>query len=55
MRNIKEEIEILEAKLTGSMLADFEIKEAIHELKMEENGVRPSCGIDGGECENCGS
>ncbi len=39
--NIKEEINKLEAQLTGDMFKDMELKNRIHVLKMQEKGVKP--------------
>jgi len=52
---LEEERHHLEQQLTGDMLHDMEIREELHRLSMEMNEVTPSCGLDGSECENCGS
>lgn len=50
---IQEEIKALEAKLTGDMFSDMDIKDQIHNLQMKLNGVRPmDSHID---CIGCGS
>ena len=42
----------LEHTLTGNLMKDLETKDEIHKLKMQLNGVEPSCNL-GEECENC--
>ncbi len=50
---IQKEIESLEAKLTGDMFSDMEIRDKIHNLKMKLNGTKPANQeID---CVGCGS
>jgi hypothetical protein len=39
--NIECQIKELEAKLTGDMFVDMEVRESIHRLKMKLNGVKP--------------
>ncbi|MEP0366743.1 MAG: hypothetical protein ABJN36_01440 [Cyclobacteriaceae bacterium] len=50
---LQNEIKELEAKLTGDMFADMEIKDQIHNLKMKLNGTRPMNSEI--ECVGCGS
>lgn len=54
-KTIKEQIGLLESKLTGDFMNDLDIKDQIHTLKMKLKGV--SCDlVSGGEdCEACGS
>ena len=48
-----EEIEELEAQLTGDMFEDMETKDKIHNLQMQLKGVKPmDSSID---CVGCGS
>ncbi len=50
---LQAEIKALEAKLTGDMFQDMDIKDEIHNLKMKLNGVKPmDSHID---CIGCGS
>lgn len=50
---LQAEIKALEAKLTGDMFKDMDIKDEIHNLKMKLNGVKPmDSHID---CIGCGS
>ena len=50
---LQEEIQALEAQLTGDLFADMDIKDKIHNLQMKLNGVRP---MDSHiECVGCGS
>ncbi len=50
---LQAEIKALEAKLTGDMFQDMDIKDEIHYLKMKLNGVKPmDSHID---CIGCGS
>jgi septation ring formation regulator EzrA len=52
-QTIQEQINALEAQLTGEMFADMEIKDEIHNLRMKLNGVKPmDSHID---CIGCGS
>ena len=44
----------LEQKVTGNLINDLGIKDEIHKLKMQLNGVTASCNL-GEDCENCGS
>jgi len=47
------EIERLEGSLTGDMFQDMEIRDQIHNLKMQLNGVKP---MDSHfDCIGCGS
>lgn len=50
---LQEEIQALEAQLTGDMFADMDIKDKIHNLKMKMEGVRPMDSYI--ECVGCGS
>lgn len=50
---LKQQILDLRGKLTGNMMEDMEIRDRIHNLEMELNGVKPTNGnID---CVGCGS
>lgn len=50
---IEEQIIALEAKLTGDMFSDMDIKDEIHNLQMKVQGVKPmDSHID---CIGCGS
>lgn len=50
---IEEQITALEAKLTGDMFSDMDIKDEIHNLQMKAQGVKPmDSHID---CVGCGS
>ncbi|WP_258102615.1 hypothetical protein [Marinoscillum sp. MHG1-6] len=50
---IEKEIAELEAKLTGNMFEDMELKDKIHNLKMKLTGTRPMNSEI--ECVGCGS
>ncbi len=50
---LQEEVAALEAQLTGDMFADMDIKDKIHNLKMQIEGVRPMDSYI--ECVGCGS
>lgn len=52
---LQSQYEELQQQLTGEMMNDMPIREKMHQLSMEMNEVTPSCGLDGSECENCGS
>ena len=52
-QKLQEEITVLEAQLTGDMFADMDIKDKIHNLKMQVEGVRPMDSYI--ECVGCGS
>ena len=53
MRDYKSEIQKLQQQLTGDMMKDMEIKDKIHNLKMESEGIKPqNSEID---CVGCGS
>ncbi len=52
-QKLQEEITTLEAQLTGDMFADMDIKDKIHNLKMQVEGVRPMDSYI--ECVGCGS
>ncbi len=50
---IEEQIKALEAKLTGDMFSDMDIKDQIHNLQMQLKGVKP---MDSHfDCIGCGS
>ena len=50
---IEEEIRKLESQLTGDMFQDMDIKDRIHNLQMQLDGVKPEdTHID---CIGCGS
>lgn len=50
---IQNEIKELESQLTGDLFADMEIKDKIHNLTMQLNGVKP---MDSHfDCIGCGS
>ena len=52
-QTIEQEIETLNAQLTGDMFKDMEIRDKIHNLKMKLTGTRP---MDSQiECVGCGS
>lgn len=52
-KTIQAEIEALQAKLTGDMFQDMEIKDQIHNLEMKLKGVKP---MDTHfDCVGCGS
>ena len=53
MEDLERELQNLNDRLSGDMMADMELRDRIHEIEMELNGVSPSCGLDGSECENC--
>jgi hypothetical protein len=50
---INDRINKLKADLTGNMMIDMEIKDEIHKLEMDLNGV--VCSVDDKECLTCGS
>lgn len=50
---LQEQITALEAQLTGDMFQDMDIKDKIHNLKMQIDGVRPMDSYI--ECVGCGS
>lgn len=52
-QKLQEEITVLEAQLTGDMFTDMDIKDKIHNLKMQIDGVRPMDSYI--ECVGCGS
>ncbi|WPP48508.1 hypothetical protein [Catalinimonas niigatensis] len=50
---LEQQITDLEAKLSGDMFQDMEIRDKIHNLKMKLNGTKP---IDSSiDCVGCGS
>jgi hypothetical protein len=52
-KDIQQEIESLKSKLTGNMIEDMEIRDAIHNLEMKLKGVKP---MDSHfDCIGCGS
>lgn len=53
MEELQKELEDLRGQLSGDMMADMVLRDRIHQIEMELNGVSPSCGLDGSECENC--
>jgi len=55
MDELRKELKMLNESLSGDMMSDMVLRDRIHEIEMELNGVIPSCGLDDGECENCGS
>jgi hypothetical protein len=50
---IQKEIQELEAKLTGDMFQDMELKDQIHNLEMKLNGTKPTDSHF--DCVGCGS
>jgi hypothetical protein len=51
--SLQEELEQLQAQLTGDMFQDMDIKDQIHNLEMKIKGVKPmDSHID---CIGCGS
>ena len=51
--SLEQEIQALNAQLTGDMFKDMDIKDRIHNLTMKLNGVKPmDSSID---CVGCGS
>jgi hypothetical protein len=50
---LEQQILDLEAQLTGDMFADMELKDKIHNIKMQINGTRPMDSYI--ECVGCGS
>lgn len=53
MQEIENQIKDLESKLTGDMFADMEIRDKIHNLKMQLSGTKPI--HQSIECVGCGS
>ncbi|MGD1889479.1 MAG: hypothetical protein ACFB15_02575 [Cyclobacteriaceae bacterium] len=52
-QDLEQEIEALNAQLTGDMFKDMEIRDKIHNLKMKLTGTKPIASqID---CVGCGS
>ena len=52
-QTIEEQIKALESQLTGDMFADMDLKDQIHNLQMQVQGVKPmDSHID---CIGCGS
>lgn len=52
-QRIQEEIQALNAQLTGDMFQDMDLKDKIHNLQMQLDGVRPMDSYI--ECVGCGS
>ncbi len=50
---LEAEIAALTAQLTGDMFADMDLKDKIHNLQMQLDGVRPMDSYI--ECVGCGS
>ena len=51
--SLQEELEQLQAQLTGDMFQDMDLKDKIHNLQMKLSGVKPTDShID---CIGCGS
>lgn len=51
--NLQQEIDALNAQLTGDMFSDMDIKDQIHNLEMKLKGVKP---MDSHfDCVGCGS
>lgn len=55
MEELQKEMELLNSKLSGDMLKDMDLRDRIHEIEMQLNGVSAHCGLDKEDCENCGS
>ncbi len=52
-QQLEQEINALNAQLTGDMFKDMDIKDKIHNLSMKLNGVKP---MDSSfDCVGCGS
>jgi len=50
---VQDQIEALKAQLTGDLFSDMDIKDQIHNLEMQVNGVKP---MDSHfDCVGCGS
>ena len=50
---VQDQIEALKAQLTGDLFSDMNIKDQIHNLEMQVNGVKP---MDSHfDCVGCGS
>jgi len=53
VQNVEEQIKSLEAQLTGDMFSDMDLKDQIHNLQMQLQGVKP---MDSHfDCVGCGS
>lgn len=50
---INEQIESLKKQLTGNLIADSEIMDQIHNLKMQRDGIKPEDSHF--DCVGCGS
>jgi len=48
-----EELQTLNASLTGDFMTDMEIREKMHEIEMKLNNVKPTDSHF--DCEGCGS
>jgi len=55
MEELENELKRLNEQLSGDMEFDMILRDHIHQIEMELNGISPVCGLDDGECENCGS
>jgi hypothetical protein len=53
MKSKQEQIEELKSQLTGNMMQDMDIKDKIHNLQMQIDGVKPEDSHF--DCEGCGS
>ncbi len=50
---VQDQIEALKVQLTGDLFSDMDIKDQIHNLEMQVNGVKP---MDSHfDCVGCGS
>lgn len=53
VNTIEDQIQSLESQLTGDMFADMDLKDQIHNLQMQLQGVKP---MDSHfDCVGCGS
>lgn len=53
VQTLEDQIQSLEAQLTGDMFADMDLKDQIHNLQMQLQGVKP---MDSHfDCVGCGS
>lgn len=53
MKELKEKVEELKAQLTGDMFQDMDLKDQIHNLEMQIQGVKPTDSHF--DCIGCGS
>lgn len=51
--DLEEQIENLKKQLVGDMMKDMELKDQIHKLEMELNGIKPEDSHF--DCFGCGS